>query len=175
MTAFDQGDNNSLLWGVFLANYQHPWLHAEAYGLVLDEDEGSPGSLGIKEDQGPAGKRDGLNTVGTRLFRREFPGELDYEIESIWAVRAFRLATGWRSSHHLRPFSTYRDRLYLLAALDASCPSPLRLCSGDRDPTNRRNGRFNSLYGRPSWIITRPAFGGHSRAQIAKDPDTNWP
>jgi len=112
-------------------------LKAEAYWLHL------------QEEAAPDTRRRRLHTPGLRLYRNPAPGRWDVEVESAVQLGSSRTATGivGRDLDHVA---------YLVHAgagwtFDAHGRPRVGLrfdeASGDHDPSDGRNGRFDTLYG----------------------------
>jgi hypothetical protein len=123
----DWSESARVFWGASLSLRRWRQLQAEAYALRLDES-----------GETVTGRR--LTTLGGRLYKNPFPGELDYEFE--WARQ---MGTSRGLDHdaflvHLEAGHTFRrGRTRLTALYDHA--------SGDQDPGDRRFERFDTLFG----------------------------
>jgi len=145
-TSPDTADYNTWFWGAFFGYYRIPWLHTEAYGFVLDENLQVKGSTGIRDEPTTSGARAPLNTVGGRIFRPPHPGAWHYDVESVWQWGRSALVTG---GPLLDTFAFYQH-----AGVGYTFDMPWEpnisllydYASGDKDPKDGKNGRFNPLF-----------------------------
>lgn len=131
----------------------------EAYAFGLDEDDGR--ELGTRNRQ--------LWTLGTRWLKKPSSGKFNYEVEAIWQTGESRASTsgadttdldhdaqfvhahaGYQWDHDLKP------RLELIFDYG----------SGDKDPGDGENNRFDTLFGpRLEYGITG-IFGPFQRSNL---------
>jgi len=139
--AFDEENFNVLFWGLFGAVGGLPWSsRGEVYLFGLHE----------QDDADLATRNRKLVTPGVRWFRPPRTGTLDFEVESVLQVGRSRSTTAATDT-------TYLDHLacFYHVALGYTVPAPWAprlvveydLAGGDRDPTDRRNNRFDTLFG----------------------------
>lgn len=140
-TEFDDESSDSFFWGIFLASRPLPAaLRGELYVLGLQE-----------QDSGDTATRDReLVTPGLRVYRAPARGALDVELEGVAQVgtsRATARADDVDDLDHLAFFV----HLGVGYTLDAPwSPRALLLydyASGDRDPDDGDNERFDTLFG----------------------------
>jgi hypothetical protein len=128
----------TLLWGVFLGQRGIKWAHTDLYTFFL-EDEIKPGAV-------PGLKRS-LIMPGFRLFKDPARGEVDYEAETIWQMGRAALSQG---GPQLEKFA-YFQHIQIGYTFDHPWRPQLLIrydyASGDRDPNDNKDGRFDTLYG----------------------------
>jgi hypothetical protein len=136
---FDDEDGDVRLWGVFASTPAAPWGDPmEVYVLGLNEDDSSERATRNRD----------IYTLGTRLFRQAAPGRFDYEIESMIQWGESRSSTSSTIDlDHLAHF----QHAELGYSFDRSWRPRLVLqfdyASGDDDPADRDNNRFDTLFG----------------------------
>jgi hypothetical protein len=140
----DKENTDALLWGAF---YSRSKLIAgatlELYALGLHERDGDIASRNRQ-----------VVTTGTRLYRKKAAGKLDFEVEAAGQLgrsRASKAADDTTDLDH-RAFFVHGQ---IGATLDAPW-SPRLLAqydfaSGDSDPDDGTNGRFDTLFGARRW------------------------
>jgi hypothetical protein len=151
---FDEEDADVSFWGLYASSPKLPWGDAgEIFLFGLDDDSTS---------------RD-LHTVGVRLSRPKATGRFDYQIES---------AVQWGDSRATATGATRLDHLAHFQHAEVGYSSDLpwkpRLiaqfdyASGDHDPADDDNNRFDTLFGArrfdfgPSGI-----YGAFARSNLA--------
>jgi len=134
-------DNESMgtqFWGLFASSQT-------GSGFVLDLF-----FLGLHEDDEPDRSTSNRNifTTGGRLLRRPSPGRLDYNVEF-----ALQWGESRNSSSATEDLDHFAHFEHLEAGFTFDAPWQPRLAiewdyaSGDKDPTDTKNGRFDTLYG----------------------------
>jgi len=125
-------------WGVYGDVGKLPWkLHLEGYYLRLQEE--ATDTL----------RRRHLHTPGIRLYRMAAPGEWDLEVESTvqFGTSQLRAGTGQARMDHW----AHHQHAGLGYTFDAMWRPRVGIrydyASGDRDPNDRENGRFDTLFG----------------------------
>jgi hypothetical protein len=150
-THFDKETWDQRFWGLFYTQPHLPWGDSgEAFVFGLEERDG--GDFRTRN-------RD-IVTLGGRLFRDPKPGAYDYEVEGGWQTGETRASTSPADTRDLDV-----DAWYLHAEVaktfDAAWSPRVSLeydfASGDKDPTDGKSQRFDSLYG-----TRRPDFGPSS-------------
>ncbi len=136
--AADTQSFDQQFWGVYGDVGKLPLkLHLEGYYLRLQEE--STGTL----------RRRHLHTPGLRLYRQPVPGKWDVEIESTlqWGSSQLRAGTGQPSLDHL----AHHQHATLGYTLDLRWRPRAAIrydyASGDADPNDGSNGRFDTLFG----------------------------
>ncbi|MDP2142198.1 MAG: alginate export family protein [Gammaproteobacteria bacterium] len=140
-TERDRESETVKLWGMFAElPALTEWLRGDFYYIRLNE----------KDTRAQPGTNRRINTFGTRLFRPAALQQFDFEVEGV-SQRG--------SSHATAAVTDVREldhRAYLFHAevgytFDSAWRPRLQLqfdhASGDEDPTDGRNGRFDTLYG----------------------------
>ncbi|MGQ0694441.1 MAG: alginate export family protein, partial [Nitrospiraceae bacterium] len=128
--SLDEQSNKSLFWGTYIESRHFPWFQMEAYYLGLNDQRTAPVSTHRT-----------FSTFGGRLYKDPKPGEMDYEIESAWQP-----GTLWVTDH----FAHFQ---HLDLGYTFQLPwSPRFLihydyASGDREPGDASDERFDSLFG----------------------------
>lgn len=126
----NRGRRQGYFWGVYYQNSQHSWLRHDLYYLHLYETQ---------KQVGPSYRQ--LKTFGARLYSAPSEGGWVYEIESAWQ---FGRSAGLKDFGHLQNveaghrWSTAWKPLVLFQYTYAS---------GDRNPYDDRNQRFDGLFG----------------------------
>lgn len=146
-TSLDKEDANTLFWGFLAGQQQISWLRTELYGYFLNEKETVQGDTGIRDENPAYGVREHLNTLGVRIFKPRAQGELDYEVESDWQFGRSSLQTGSPIQDTFAHFQHAEIGYTFDLPWDPNFLVQYDYASGDRDPNDNRNGRFNSLYG----------------------------
>lgn len=138
---YDQELSSTVFWGLFYGS--RPWrqpLRAEAYVVGLHEDD---------DDEVQTRNRDFL-TCGVRLLGKDAPGRFDFEVEAAFqsgTSRYTRLIEDTTDLDHAAWFVhgavgytfdvSWRPRLVL----------QYDYASGDADPSDGKQGRFDTLFG----------------------------
>jgi hypothetical protein len=123
----DRSSARRVFWGAWVAARRWPRLQTELFALRLDES-------------GETVTRRRLTTLGGRLYKNQSPGELDYELESVWqAGQSVGLDHDAYFLHTEIGYAFRRTRAHLSLLYDH--------VSGDEDPLDRRFERFDTLFG----------------------------
>jgi len=158
---FDRESFDYQFWGLFFRD-ELPWGDTvELYGFGLNER----GAYDLTQEDATFRRR--LGTPGFRLLRAPRAGHFDYELESALQVGSSRLRLAGRTLDHRAWFvhltlgHTFARRWSprLLVHYDYA--------SGDSDPSDGRDGRFDSLFGarRFEWGPTS-LYGPFARSNI---------
>jgi len=137
---FDKEHEEVRFWGLYYSLSKLPWLdQAEFYLLGLNEED-VPGEWNTRN-------RD-IYTPGFRLYRKSSKNEFDYQVESIFQFGESRSSTASTTDlDHL----AYFHHAEIGYSFDASWSPRLILqydyASGDDDPNDGDNNRFDALYG----------------------------
>ncbi|MFT5397202.1 MAG: hypothetical protein ACI85N_002420 [Gammaproteobacteria bacterium] len=137
---FDKEHEEVRFWGFYYSPTRLPWGdQAEVYLLGLNEEDVS-GELNTRD-------RD-IYTPGFRLFRRPAKNKFDYQVESIFQFGESRSSTV--STMDLDHFA-YFHHVEMGYSFDTKWSPRLILqydyASGDDDPNDGDNNRFDTLYG----------------------------
>jgi Alginate export len=138
---FDKETLDRIFWGVFFATPNLPW-----------GDKGEFYLFGLHEDDGPtfATRNRQLYTPGFRLYRTKKKGRIDYEWESILQFgtsRATSAATDTRDLDHFAHFHHVEVGYSFSAPWSPRLIMAFDYASGDDDPNDGKNGRFDTLFG----------------------------
>ncbi len=158
----DKENTDALLWGVFFASSELPArIQVETYTLGLLERDGT---------EAPSSNRR-LVTPGVRVFRTQRPGAIDFQIESMLQLGISRATTAAADTIDLthRAFSTHCSAGYRFAT---SWTPRVALqhdyASGDGDPGDKVNGRFDLLFGARRFELGPTGFyGAFARSNVA--------
>jgi hypothetical protein len=123
----DRSEGSRLFWGAWATARRWRRVQVEFFALRLDES-------------GETVTRRRLMTLGGRLYKNQSPGELDYELESMWqAGKSVGLDHDAYFVHTEIGYAFRRARARLSLLYDHA--------SGDEDPLDRRFERFDTLFG----------------------------
>jgi hypothetical protein len=131
---FDEHDLDEQFYGAFLSTPLAGRTTLEIYTYVLDED--SQTSL-----------RRELYTPGFRLLRERTAGGLDYEVESALQFGDSTLLSDGTGLDHLAFFVHASVGYTFAAAWRPRLRVAYDYASGDRDPNDGNNERFDTLFG----------------------------
>ena len=139
--SFDKETLDRILWGLFLGTPKLPWGDkGEIYLFGLHEDD----------DLNFATRNRELYTPGFRLYRTKKKGQLDYEWESIFQFgtsRASTATTDTRDLDHFAHFHHAEVGYSFTAAWSPRLILAYDYASGDSNPNDGNNGRFDPLFG----------------------------
>jgi len=137
---FDEESPDTILWGVHLSTPNLPWGdHAEVYLFGI---HGEDGDFEVRD-------RD-LFTPGFRLYRPAKTGHFDYEWETAFQFGTSRATANpadtrdldhFAQLHHVEAGYSFR------AAWSPRLVLAYDYASGDSNPNDGTNGRFDSLFG----------------------------
>ncbi|MGE0708425.1 MAG: alginate export family protein [Planctomycetota bacterium] len=148
---FDREDERVRFWALFAASPELGGdlaVLAEAYLFGLKEQD-TPRHLQTRNRE--------LYTPGFRVYRRGKKGALDFELESALQLGRDRASASASDRRRLDHFAFF---VHAQAGYTLDAPWSPRLillydvASGDDDPSDGHDGRFDSLFG-----IRRPDFG----------------
>lgn len=150
----DHEDFDRRLIGLFHERAVAPRTRLEAYFLVLLEE-------------GADTRRRKLFTPGFRLVRARKVGEFDWEADLAYQAGESRAATGGPDLDHFASFT----HLSLGYTFDAPWTPHVRVAfdtaTGDGDPADAENGRFDTLFGSRGFDYGRTGqFGYIARSNI---------
>jgi hypothetical protein len=159
-TSPDSVPSNTLFSGMSYLDRRMPWFHTELYGYYISQNEQVQGTTGINQDQSTQGQLADLYTPGFRLFKPEAKATFDYEIESAYQFGRSALKPG---SPPLTTFA-YFQHAEVGYTFDHSWTPSIRFkydyASGDSDPNDNKNGRFNTLFGVGNTDLTHSGIWG---------------
>lgn len=137
----DRENTDALFWGVaFDSAPSTAGVELETYALALHERDGT--------DAPSANRR--LATLGARVLRVPAPGQLDFQVEAMLQLGTSRASAAPTDTADLshRAVSVHATGGH---RFDAAGSPRLALqydfASGDGNPGDRRNGRFDPLFG----------------------------
>jgi Alginate export len=144
--ALDDESLDSIFWGVFFATPNLPWGdRGEFYLFGLHEDDDPPNFATANRD---------LYTPGFRFYRPKEKGKIDYEWESILQFGTSRATTAesdTRDLDHFAHFHHVEVGYSFSAAWSPRLTFEYDYASGDDDPNDGTNDRFDPLFGGASF------------------------
>lgn len=158
---WDRESDRTRFWGAFAAAASLPWPgRGEIYLYGLDEDDSVQLATRNRE----------LYTAGMRLFREAATGRIDFQFESIWQFGNSRATTAAADRSDL-DHSAHFQHAQLGYTLDAPWRPRLAAlmdyASGDEDPDDGEQNRFDTLFGsRRSEYGPSGIYGPFARANI---------
>lgn len=136
--AFDEEDFGTVLWLAAWRSAPGPW-RLETYLIGLNETDGVFDTRNRR-----------LHTPGIRLFREPASGQLDFQLELVQQFGEVRASTAVKDRTDLDHHAHY-ESLHLGYTFNARwSPRVIAMfdyASGDEDPGDRDNQRFDTLYG----------------------------
>lgn len=159
-TSPDTVPSDTLFSGMSYLDQRMPWFHTELYAYYISQNEQTQGTDGINQDQTTQGQLADLYTLGFRLFKPEAKATFDYEIESAYQFGQSALKPG---SPVLNTFA-YFQHAEVGYTFDHPWTPSIRFkydyASGDSDPNDNKNGRFNTLFGVGNTELTHSGIWG---------------
>jgi len=157
---FDKENTDALLSGVFLAA---PKLAAgatlELYALGMFERDGDVASRNRR-----------LVTAGARAVRKKALGELDFELEAMAQLgtsRASKAADDTTDLDHRAFFVHAQVGRTLRAPWKPRLIAQYDYASGDSDPNDGENNRFDTLFGARRWDLGPTGiYGAFARSNL---------
>ena len=138
---FDEEDTDVRFWGIYYAFPKLPWEgNGEIYLLGLYESDSSGRPTRDRE----------LYTPGIRLYRPPEKGRFDYLIESVFQFGESRSSTAATNTRDLDHFAYFQHAEVGYTFARPWSPQILAqydYASGDDDPTDGDNERFDTLFG----------------------------
>ena len=138
---FDKEDFDRQFWGIF----------GERSGLFSNvTGQGYLFGLFEKDNATRNTQNRNLITAGLHLFKRPGKGHLEFEFESVFQAGKSRASAAEMDATDLDHFTFFQ---HLLLGYTLDIPSALRLlvqfdyASGDRDPLDGKNNRYDTLFG----------------------------
>ena len=149
--SLDKRNEESLFWGTYYESRHIPWLNVDAYYLGLNDRIGTEASTYRT-----------YSTFGFRLNKDPRQGEMDYEIESAWQPGTLGATDHFAHFQHLDLGYTFQlpwSPRFLIH---------YDYASGDREPGDSQDERFDSLFGaRRFEYMPTGTFGPFSRTNIS--------
>ena len=157
---FDTENDDVRFWGLYYAPPELPWGdRGEIYLFGLDEQD---------IERQPSRDRE-LYTAGFRVYRTPKQNALSYQIESVYQWGTSRTSTTstmdldhWAHFHHIEIGYTFDAPMapQLLIQYD--------FASGDDDPTDGDNNRFDTLFGSRRFDFGPTSiYGAFTRANLS--------
>jgi Alginate export len=137
-TVFDEEGFDLQLWGLFAANDLSQFGRGELFLFGLHEKDTPDRATGNRQ----------LFTPGFRLFRASAETRIDWEFES-----AFQIGQSRASSASMQDLNHFAHFHHLEIGYTFPVPWSPRIvvlydfASGDTNPDDNKNGRFDTLYG----------------------------
>jgi hypothetical protein len=140
-SVLDREDPNNYFWGVFGRKSQLPWnTQGELYVFGLHEND-EP-NLATRDRR--------LYTPGLRWFKDPAPGQIDLEIEAAYQVgtsRASTKSTDTSTLDHAAHFEHAQVGYTFGLPWDPRFVAQYDYASGDNNPNDHSNNRFDTLFG----------------------------
>jgi len=139
--AFDKETFDRVFWGIFISTPK-----------LLSNDRGEIYVFGLHEKDGPglATRNRQLITPGFRWYRSPRKGQFDYEWESVLQFgqsRATTAVTDTRNLDHIAHLHHIETGFTFPAPWSPRLVLAFDFASGDGNPADGRNGRFDPLFG----------------------------
>ena len=161
-TKGDTEEHGTMFWGFFLGQQRIPWLHTDLYVYFLNESDRPPNT---------DSRRRHFQTPGLRVFKPRATGQIDYEVESIWQFGNLAEAVG--SSRTIDHFAHFQH-VEIGYTFDAPWTPRLLVqydyASGDRDPNDNRDERFDTLFGGVNFELNPAGIWGPFRRGNISSP-----
>lgn len=157
----DDETSDVRFWGLFASSEELlPGLSGEIYYYDLDETD--------EADLPTRNRR--LSTAGLRVFRRPRPGEFDFEVEGVYQFgtsRATSADTDTTDLDHRAHFEHAEMGYSFHGAWKPRVVVQFDYASGDDDPNDGENNRFDTLFGsRRGELGPTSIFGPFSRSNL---------
>jgi hypothetical protein len=130
------------------------------YLYYITQNKPALQSDGNNEDQSTHGEEPSLYSPGFRLFRPEMKGRFDYELESVYQFGRSALQPDGP------PLTTFAFLQHVEVGYTSALPWSPALhvkydyASGDANPNDNKNGRFNTLYGANNFEFSHTGIWG---------------
>src|SRR5262249_33552119 len=142
-TSPDTANSHTNFYGFSYLDQRVPWLHLELYAFNLTQNALAQGNTGQDQELPTAGRRPTRTTLGFRVFQPEAVGAFNYEIESAYQFGESALQPG---SAPLTTFAFYQHG-ELGYTFNVRWTPAIRVeydyASGDKNPSDNQNGRFD--------------------------------
>ncbi len=140
--AFDKQDEEVSFWGVYFKPASLPWGnerdHAEVYFMSLQEND-TPSRATADRD---------IYTAGFRVFRKPKTSQFDFQVESMLQFGDSRSSTSSNTDlDHQAHFQHVEIGYTFNAAWSPQLLFQYDYASGDDDPNDGENNRFQTLFG----------------------------
>ena len=156
----DSFNTHTLFSGISYLDQRLPWLHTQVYFYYITQNKPALQSNGINEDQSTHGEEPSLYSPGFRLFRPEMKGRFDYEMESVYQFGRSALQPDGP------PLTTFAFLQHVEVGYTSALPWSPALhvkydyASGDANPNDNKNGRFNTLFGANNFEFSHTGIWG---------------
>jgi hypothetical protein len=153
-------NTHTLFTGISYLEQRVPWLHTELYFYYITQSKPALESDGINEDQSTHGVEQNLISPGFRLFQPDKKGHFDYEIESVYQFGKSAPQPGGAA---LTTFAylQHGEVGYTFAwPWSPSLHVKYDYASGDANPNDNKNGRFNTLFGANNFEFSHTGIWG---------------
>ena len=156
----DSFNTHTLFSGISYLDQRLPWLHTQVYFYYITQNKPALQSDGINEDQSTHGEEPSLYSPGFRLFQPEMKGRFDYEIESTYQFGRSAPQPGGT------PLTTFAFLQHGEVGYTFMLPWSPALhvkydyASGDANPNDNKNGRFNTLFGANNFEFSHTGIWG---------------
>ncbi len=159
-TSPDTIPSDTLFSGLSYLDQRISWLHTELYTYYISQNEQAQGTTSINQDRSTQGQLADLFTPGFRLFKPTAKATFDYEIESAYQFGQSALKPG---GPVLTTFA-YFQHADVGYTFDHPWTPSIRFnydyASGDTNPNDNQNGRFNTLFGVGNSELTHSGIWG---------------
>ena len=153
-TSPDTVNSNTLFSGMSYLDQRISWLHTELYAYYITQNEQVQGTTGNNQEQSTQGQLADLYTLGFRLFRPEAKRTFDYDIESAYQFGQTALKSGAPLLTTFAFFQHAEVGYTFALPWTPSIRFKYDYASGDSDPNDNTNGRFNPLFGTQNFPFT---------------------
>ena len=147
-------NSHTNFFGLSYLDQRAPWLHTELYAFYMTQNSQAQGTSGEDQEQTTEGEQHNLTTLGFRVFHPATPGSFDYEIESAYQFGRSALQPG---SPLLNTFAFFQHGEFGYT-FNLPWTPVIRFeydyASGDKDPNDSHNGRFDPLFGTLTFEFT---------------------
>ena len=137
--AFDKQDEEVTFWGLYFSSFVLPWGNSgEVYLFGLEEDDTPRRSTSDRD----------IYTIGFRLFEKASKAKFDYEIESVFQFgESRRSRTSTIDLDHEAFFQHVEVGYTFNHPWSPRVILQYDYASGDSDPNDNENNRFDTLFG----------------------------
>lgn len=162
--AFDKQDEEVSLWGLYYQTASTPWSistsdTAEVYALGLNEND-TPGRATADRD---------IYTFGFRVFNKPNKQQFDYEIEAAYQFGDSRSSSSSTTDlDHEAHFEHFELGYSFDAVWSPRLIFEYDYATGDNDPNDNENNRFQTLFGSRGFDFgSTSLYGAFARANLS--------
>jgi hypothetical protein len=159
-TSPDTIPSNTLFTGLSYLDQRMSWLHTELYLYYITQNKQAQGTSGTNQEQTTQGQLADLFTPGFRLFKPQAKETFDYEIESAYQFGQSALQPGGPLLNTFAYFQHAEAGYTFALPWTPSIQFKYDYASGDKDPNDNKNGRFNPLFGTQNFPFTYTGIWG---------------